>query len=120
MIHFSLIKENDLLNSQIFNSNNNNNNSNNIKNNINSSYNNKISNTIRNNYNENEITNGNQYNISSQTSVKQEIPIRNSQVGLSGSQNNNYRRARPTPLNNRYPNSSYKRSNSQTSKCKLI
>jgi len=108
------IKENYLLNSQIFNSNNNNNNNNNYT----TTNNNNNDNTIRNN-NENEIANGNQYNISSQSTLKQEILIRNSQVSISGSQNNNYRRTRQNSINNRYPNSSYKRSNTQSSKCKL-
>ncbi|OUM68284.1 hypothetical protein PIROE2DRAFT_4027 [Piromyces sp. E2] len=97
--------ENDLLNSQIFNSNNN-----------------SYSNNIKNSQIENEIPNRNQNIISSQSRIKQEIPIRNPQ--LSTSQSSNYRRPRQNPLNNRYPSSSssssssYKRSNTPTSKCK--
>jgi len=45
--------------------------------------------------------------------IKQEILIRNSQVGLSGTQS---RKNRQNSLSNRYPTNSYKRSNSQTSK----
>ncbi|ORX82722.1 hypothetical protein BCR32DRAFT_292443 [Anaeromyces robustus] len=97
--------ENDLqFNSQLFNS-------------VNILSNNKNTNTIKNTQIENEILNRNRNNnIPSQNVMKQEVPIRNSQIGLSGSQTNNYRRTRQNPLNNRYPNSSYKRSNTQTSK----
>ncbi|ORX55523.1 hypothetical protein BCR36DRAFT_403083 [Piromyces finnis] len=72
------------------------------------------SNSIRNSQIEYGNINKNQNIISSQTKIKQEIPIQNSQI--SESQNSNYRRTRQNPLNNKHSSSSYKRSNTQTSK----